>query len=305
MFEIALTIAGIAILGVFLASKRLAGRAVLVGSVVGGIVFAAGFFGPLIFTPESNIGPIIGILLGPVAFYVGGMSGFAWRAKRALQSPPRERNAYFIVLVLFALSPLFFYAGPARWWQEADVAENVATMPKDAPLGTLRIWTVDNGHWINRYGASSVPKMFGEAVKAAGGTASVEAISAEAFPRMLADAVARNQLPDIIASFNWRLIRALFKRHGLWSRMVKVHSVLAPLASEGGLKSGLQWLGVPYLDSQSDKFELMRQVMLQIPEGCSHNWEGVNGVNRYGTKFHPVSHLKTRNPAAVNSGADI
>ena len=279
MLKIGLAIAAIAILGAFLVSIRLSGPAIVVGAVLGTVVFAAGFFGPLIFMPESGIGPIMGILLGPVAFYVGGMGGFAWRAKRALQSPPRELNAYFIVLVLFALSPLFFYAGPARWWQEADVAENVATMPKDAPLGTLRIWTVDNGHWINRYGASSVPKMFGEAVKAAGGTASVEAISAEAFPRMLADAVARNQLPDIIASFNWRLIRAQFKRHGLWSRMVKVHSVLAPLASEGGLKSGLQWLGVPYLNRQSDKFELMRQVMLQIPKECLGSWSGVYGVD--------------------------
>ncbi len=279
MFEILLAIAVIAILGAFLASIRLSRPALLVGAVLGAVVFAAGFFGPLIFLPESNIGPIIGIFLGPVAFYVGGLGGFVWYAKRALRSSPRERNAYFIVLILFALSPLFLFAGPLRWWQEADVAGTVAVMPDDAPLGALRIWTVDNSHWVNRYGASSVPKMFGDAVKAAGGTASVEAISKEAFPRMLADAVARNQLPDIIASLNSRLIRKHFDRHRLGSRMVKVHSVLAPLATQGGLKSGLEWLGAPYLDRQSDKFELMRQVMLQIPERCSDNWSGVKGVD--------------------------
>ena len=183
MFEIVLTIAAIAILGAFLASIRLSGPAVMVGAGLGAVVFATGFFGPMIFLPESGIGPIIGVLLGPVAFYVGGLGGFAWYARRALRSSPRERNAYFIVLALFALSPLFLYAGPARWWQEADFAENVATMPDDAPLGALRIWTVDNSHWVNRYGASSVPKTFGDAVRAAGGTASVEAISKETFPQ--------------------------------------------------------------------------------------------------------------------------
>ncbi len=278
MFKIGLTIAVMAILA-FLFSIPLAGRAILVGAVLGAVVFVAGFFGPIIFMPESNLGPIMGIFLGPGAFYVGSLGGFAWYAKRALRSSPRQRNTYFIVLVLFALSPIFLYVGPLRWWQEADVGETVATMPEDAPAGALRIWTVDNGHWINRYGASSVPKLFGEAVKAAGGTASVEAIPKEAFPRVLADAVARNQLPDIIASNNWRLIRKEFKRHRLWSRMVKVHSVLAPLATEGGLKSGLGWLGQPYLDRQSDKFELMRQVMLQIPEGCPDSWSGVYGVD--------------------------
>jgi hypothetical protein len=279
MLIIGLTIAAIAILGAFLVSMRLSGPAVMVGAVLGAVVFAAGFFGPLIFLPESGIGPIMGILLGPAAFYVGGLGGFAWYANRALRSSSRERSAYFIVVALFALSPLFLFAGPVRWWQEADVAGTVAVMPEDAPRGALRIWTVDNSNWVNRFGASSVPKMFGDAVKAAGGTASVEAVSKEAFPRMLEDAVARNQLPDIIASFDWQLIRKQFNRHRLGSRMVKVHSVLTPLATQGGLKSGLEWLGVPYLDRQSDKFELMRQVMLQIPEGCPDNWSGVIGVD--------------------------
>lgn len=278
MVAIGITLTVIAIV-VFLGPTGLAVRPIRVGAVLGVVVFVAGFFGPMIFTPESNIGPIMGIFLGPVAFYVGGLGGFAWYAKRALRSSPRQRNTYFIVLVLFALSPIFLYVGPLRWWQEADVGETVATMPEDAPAGALRIWTVDNGPWINQYGASSVPKLFGEAVKAAGGTASVEAISKEAFPRVLADAVARNQLPDIIASWNWRLIRKEFNRHRLWSRMVKVYSVLAPLASESGLKSGLERLGQPYLDRQSDKFELMRQVMLQIPERCSDYGSGVYGVD--------------------------
>ncbi len=97
MLRIGITIAVIAIiLGAFLVSKRLSGPAILVGAVLGAAVFAVGFLGPMIFMPESGIGPIMGLLLGPVAFYVGGLGGFAWYAKRAFRSSPRERNAYFI-----------------------------------------------------------------------------------------------------------------------------------------------------------------------------------------------------------------
>ena len=102
-------IALIALLGGAMVS-RLGGRAIVVGIVSGAVVFVAGFIGPVIFMPNNNMGPMIGIFLGPVAFYVGGLGGFAWYAKRAFHSPPRERNIYFVVFVIFALSPVFLYA---------------------------------------------------------------------------------------------------------------------------------------------------------------------------------------------------
>ena len=52
--------------------------------VVGGISFCAGFFGPMIFTPEANQGPILGLFItGPLGFLAGGVGGFVyWLVKR-------------------------------------------------------------------------------------------------------------------------------------------------------------------------------------------------------------------------------
>ena len=64
-------------------------RVLVTAAVVGGVAFAAGFFGPLIFTPEANQGPLLGIFItGPLGF-VFGMGIGVWReARRAA----REKN---------------------------------------------------------------------------------------------------------------------------------------------------------------------------------------------------------------------
>lgn len=44
--------------------------------IVGGTGFALGFFGPMVFMPESNLGPITGILLtGPLGAVLGFLGG--------------------------------------------------------------------------------------------------------------------------------------------------------------------------------------------------------------------------------------
>ena len=46
---------------------------------VGGIGFCAGFFGPLLFTPEANQGPLLGLFItGPLGFLLGGVGGFVY-----------------------------------------------------------------------------------------------------------------------------------------------------------------------------------------------------------------------------------
>jgi Na+/H+ antiporter NhaA len=49
----------------------------LIGSVcLGGIGFCVGFFGPIIFSSDSNQGPLLGILFtGPLGFILGGIAG--------------------------------------------------------------------------------------------------------------------------------------------------------------------------------------------------------------------------------------
>jgi len=51
--------------------------------VIGGISFVAGFFGPMIFAPDANQGPLLGLLItGPLGFVLGGVGGLVWGLKR-------------------------------------------------------------------------------------------------------------------------------------------------------------------------------------------------------------------------------
>jgi hypothetical protein len=52
-------------------------RSVLLGALVtGGIAFSAGFFGPILFAPGANQGPLLGIFItGPLGFILGAVGG--------------------------------------------------------------------------------------------------------------------------------------------------------------------------------------------------------------------------------------
>jgi hypothetical protein len=60
-------------------------RFVALGSVVtGAIGFSAGFFGPILFAPQANQGPLLGIFItGPLGFILGGVGGAVyWLIRR-------------------------------------------------------------------------------------------------------------------------------------------------------------------------------------------------------------------------------
>lgn len=63
-------------------------RSVLSGALIlGGLGFAAGFFGPIILDPEANQGPLLGLFFtGPLGFVVGGLGGFVLWLKRRRRS---------------------------------------------------------------------------------------------------------------------------------------------------------------------------------------------------------------------------
>jgi uncharacterized YccA/Bax inhibitor family protein len=64
---------------------RVLSFALLGGLILGGISFAAGFFGPIIFNPEANQGPLLGIFItGPIGFTLGVLLGavYGLRGKR-------------------------------------------------------------------------------------------------------------------------------------------------------------------------------------------------------------------------------
>lgn len=59
------------------ASRRHIGSTMKGGVITGAVGFAAGFMGPLLFAPESNQGPLLGIFLtGPVGFVLGAATGW-------------------------------------------------------------------------------------------------------------------------------------------------------------------------------------------------------------------------------------
>jgi hypothetical protein len=51
--------------------------AILLGAfLLGGIGFAGGFFGPIIFMPGANQGPLLGLFItGPLGFFCGAVGG--------------------------------------------------------------------------------------------------------------------------------------------------------------------------------------------------------------------------------------
>jgi hypothetical protein len=62
--------------GQFADSRTIMCHSLLGGLILGGISFSAGFFGPMILTPSSNQGPLVGIFItGPIGFVSGVLFG--------------------------------------------------------------------------------------------------------------------------------------------------------------------------------------------------------------------------------------
>ena len=65
-------------------ANSLASHIIMGGVLIGSIGFILGFFGPIIFKPDSNQGPLLGIFItGPLSFIFGSISGaIFWKVKR-------------------------------------------------------------------------------------------------------------------------------------------------------------------------------------------------------------------------------
>jgi hypothetical protein len=61
---------------------------------VGGVSFVAGFFGPIIFAPEANQGPLLGLFItGPLGAIVGAVGGGVfWLARGKRGSDDLKRR---------------------------------------------------------------------------------------------------------------------------------------------------------------------------------------------------------------------
>ena len=70
-------------------SRRHMKLVVIGGFVLGGIAFAVGFFGPILWAPDANQGPLLGIFItGPLGFVVGCAAG--WLYARIRQPEVRD-----------------------------------------------------------------------------------------------------------------------------------------------------------------------------------------------------------------------
>ena len=63
-------------------------RVLRTAMIVGGVAFAAGFFGPILLAPDANQGPLLGIFItGPLGFAVGLAWGVWREIRRAAVKP--------------------------------------------------------------------------------------------------------------------------------------------------------------------------------------------------------------------------
>lgn len=70
-------------IGMVEGSSSVAVMAGLGAVILGGLGFVAGFFGPMIFAPEANQGPLLGLFItGPAGVVVGAIAGAVYARRR-------------------------------------------------------------------------------------------------------------------------------------------------------------------------------------------------------------------------------
>jgi len=69
--------------------KEIFRGALRLGFIVGGIGFVFGYFGPLIWAPDANQGPLLGIFItGPLGFVVGLAAGVVVQLRKNPKTGP-------------------------------------------------------------------------------------------------------------------------------------------------------------------------------------------------------------------------
>jgi hypothetical protein len=124
--------------------------------ILGAVGFAAGFFGPLVLNPESNIGPVIGILIsGPLGAIAGAMLGAIFGALSVGER--RRRQLLTASSVALGVGTLYFcLPGPVFYGYviDAEVAEcaspaqglDAAVATWDQMLAQVK-WATPTANW--------------------------------------------------------------------------------------------------------------------------------------------------------------
>jgi hypothetical protein len=93
---------------------RFGSRIIFCALIAGGIGFAGGFFGPILLTPKSNLGPLLGILItGPLGFMLGPVIGVATLIRKTTLKSLCTAWLWLIVSWVLACGFYNFLAAPA------------------------------------------------------------------------------------------------------------------------------------------------------------------------------------------------
>jgi len=108
--------------------------------LLGGVGFAAGFFGPMVFVPESNQGPMVGIFLtGPGGFALGLL---LYLLMKILPLPGRAQWILLTVLAGLGTLTTFYFVQPepATRGYELEVTIARAHAPGESADAVIADW---------------------------------------------------------------------------------------------------------------------------------------------------------------------
>jgi len=107
---------------------------------LGAVGFAAGFLGPLVLNPESNIGPVIGILIsGPLGAIAGAVLGAIFGALSV--SETRQRQLLTASSVALGMGTLYFcLPGPVFYGYVIDAEVAACASPAQGLDAAVAQW---------------------------------------------------------------------------------------------------------------------------------------------------------------------
>jgi hypothetical protein len=108
--------------------------------IVGGAGFAAGFFGPMIFSPDSNQGPMAGIFItGPGGALLGALLGLVFRLLRV--SAERQRLGLWIAALTLVIVTCFsVMPGPQLRGDIVEIQIAACGRPAEMIDGAYAYW---------------------------------------------------------------------------------------------------------------------------------------------------------------------
>lgn len=197
------------------------GNAFVAGLVLGGAVFIAGFFGPLILGSDSNQAPLAGFLYAPIGFIAGFLLGLLWNARK-LKSRLAAMATIFGVLLLGGAALMSPFPGFILRAQLAEVLP--ASMKRlVAPQGVLQIWAFGvPPEERPRFLDHRMPTYVGGPITGLWGAYEVSFHDAEELPQAFMQARKQGRGPDVLAGKGYAPIEAIFRSADLRARMPEV-----------------------------------------------------------------------------------